>query len=221
MGGPVEGRHAAGMDLFQHAPDCGHAAFDTRRGRHRPVWIKGFGEHIAWAESSAVCYANSVMGARTNREGGPSALAAALTGMTVEYGYHLEENRRPVVTVEVSAEMSDPVHFGALGQVLGVIGSAIAVGSVTGRSLLFFLAGLVLVGLARSAVDLSRFAAAEVHLELAVVHEDAAPHDLAGLADALHAAAAQAEVHGRLAFAHCAGVSADEVRRGRRAGDAP
>ena len=40
-----------------------------------------FGEHIAWAESSAVCYANSVLGARTNREGGPSALAAALTGV--------------------------------------------------------------------------------------------------------------------------------------------
>jgi len=41
-----------------------------------------FREHIAWAESSAVCYANSVIGARTNREGGPSALAAALTGRT-------------------------------------------------------------------------------------------------------------------------------------------
>ena len=38
-----------------------------------------FGEHIAWAESSAVCYANSVLGARTNREGGPSALAAAIS----------------------------------------------------------------------------------------------------------------------------------------------
>jgi predicted aconitase len=34
-----------------------------------------FGEHIAWSESSAVCYANSVLGARSNREGGPSALA--------------------------------------------------------------------------------------------------------------------------------------------------
>ena len=45
-----------------------------------------FGEHIAWAESSAVCYANSVLGARTNREGGPSALAAALTGRTPAYG---------------------------------------------------------------------------------------------------------------------------------------
>ena len=52
----------------------------------------------------------------------------------------------------------------ALGQVLGVIGSAIAMSAVVGRSLPLFLMGLVLVGMARSAVDLGRFAAAEVHL---------------------------------------------------------
>jgi len=79
----------------------------------------GLGDPIAWSESSAVCYANSVLGARTNREGGPSALAAALTGLTVEYGYHLDEARQPVVTVEVTHEMRDQIHFGALGQVLG------------------------------------------------------------------------------------------------------
>lgn len=88
-----------------------------------------YGEHIAWAESSAVCYANSVIGARTNREGGPSALAAALTGYTPEYGMHLEENRVPDVTVEVP---SSPVRrsgvgegglmtmwFGSLGKAIG------------------------------------------------------------------------------------------------------
>ncbi len=52
----------------------------------------------------------------------------------------------------------------ALGQVFGVIGAAIAASAVFGRSLHFFLAGLFLVGMARSAVDLGRFAAAEVHL---------------------------------------------------------
>jgi MFS family permease len=52
----------------------------------------------------------------------------------------------------------------ALGQVIGVIGSAIAMGAVVNRSFLFFLFGLVLIGMARSAVDLSRFAAAEVYL---------------------------------------------------------
>ncbi|MCJ7701014.1 MAG: aconitase X catalytic domain-containing protein [Anaerolineales bacterium] len=78
-----------------------------------------FGEHIAWAESSAVCYANSVLGARTNREGGPSALAASLTGRTPAYGYHLEENRQPVVTIRVEATLADNADFGALGKAIG------------------------------------------------------------------------------------------------------
>jgi predicted aconitase len=77
------------------------------------------GDTIAWAESSAVCYANSVIGARTNREGGPSALAAALTGRTPEYGMHLPENRRPGVTVEVRAQLAGTADFGALGKAIG------------------------------------------------------------------------------------------------------
>jgi predicted aconitase len=84
----------------------------------------GLGEHIAWAESSAVCYANSVLGARTNREGGPSALAAALTGRTPAYGYHLNKARQPGLTVEVSAHLGssgleDAFRFGALGKAIG------------------------------------------------------------------------------------------------------
>ncbi|MBN2549079.1 MAG: aconitase X catalytic domain-containing protein [Anaerolineales bacterium] len=84
-----------------------------------------YGEHIAWAESSAVCYANAVLGARTNREGGPSALAAALTGRTPAYGYHLDEARKPTVTVEVQARLTEvddlnaSMRFGALGKALG------------------------------------------------------------------------------------------------------
>jgi predicted aconitase len=81
--------------------------------------VPHFGEHIAWAESSAVCYANSVLGARTNREGGPSALAAALTGRTPAYGMHLEENRVSQLTVEVHAELYENDDFGALGKVIG------------------------------------------------------------------------------------------------------
>ncbi len=78
-----------------------------------------YGEHIAWAESSAVCYANSVLGARTNREGGPSALAAALTGVTPAYGYHLEQNRVPTLTVTVEARLAENTDFGALGKAIG------------------------------------------------------------------------------------------------------
>jgi predicted aconitase len=78
-----------------------------------------FGQHIAWAESSAVSYANSVLGARTNREGGPSALAAAIAGRTARYGLHLEEHRRAHVRVEVKAQLASEADFGALGYLVG------------------------------------------------------------------------------------------------------
>jgi predicted aconitase len=78
-----------------------------------------FGEHIAWAESSAVCYANAILGARTNREGGPSALASALTGRSPAYGYHLDEHRHPNLHVIVNADLQENPDFGALGKVIG------------------------------------------------------------------------------------------------------
>ena len=78
-----------------------------------------FGEHIAWAESSAVCFSNSVIGARTNREGGPSALASALTGRTAEYGFHLDENRVAQVKYDVQVKLRNTDDFGLLGQVIG------------------------------------------------------------------------------------------------------
>jgi predicted aconitase len=80
-----------------------------------------FGEHIAWSESSAVSFANSVIGARTNREGGPSALAAALCGVTPNYGLHLDENRRPNFLVRVNSELKSNSDFGALGYHVGKI----------------------------------------------------------------------------------------------------
>jgi predicted aconitase len=78
-----------------------------------------FREHIAWSESSAISFSNSVIGARTNREGGPSALAAALCGVTPNYGLHLDENRKPQMLVEVNAKLEDSADFGALGYVVG------------------------------------------------------------------------------------------------------
>lgn len=79
-----------------------------------------FGDHIAWSESSAVCFANSVLGARTNREGGPSALAAAIAGKTPCYGYHLDENRAAQVAVLVDGKNVTSVDgFSALGCAIG------------------------------------------------------------------------------------------------------
>jgi predicted aconitase len=76
-----------------------------------------FGDHLAWSESSAVSYANSVIGARTNREGGPGALAAALVGKTPCYGFHLAKNRKPQLVIAVKARTAewDIADYGALG----------------------------------------------------------------------------------------------------------
>jgi predicted aconitase len=78
-----------------------------------------YGEHIAWAESSAVCFANSVIGAYTNREGGPSALSAAFTGRTAEYGLHLDKNRVAQVRYDIETTLDSTDDFGLLGQVIG------------------------------------------------------------------------------------------------------
>ncbi len=85
--------------------------------------ITEYGDHLAWSESSAVSYANSVIGARTNREGGPSALAAAIIGKTPKYGLHLVENRKPGVHIRVEGEPkgADAAWYGALGYLAGKI----------------------------------------------------------------------------------------------------
>jgi len=81
--------------------------------------VPRLGEHVAWAESSAVSYANAVLGARTNREGGPGALAAAITARTAAYGLHLDENRRATLRVFVRCPVRTLSDFGALGYLVG------------------------------------------------------------------------------------------------------
>jgi len=83
--------------------------------------VPRFGEHIAWGESSAVAYSNSVLGARTNREGGPSALAAAICGKTAAYGFHLSENRKADFIVDVKCDVNGFADLGALGNMIGKI----------------------------------------------------------------------------------------------------
>jgi len=80
--------------------------------------VPRFKDHVAWSESSAVAYLNSVLGARTNREGGPGALAAAICGKTPMYGYHLEKNRLATNVIELEDEISR-IDYGALGYLIG------------------------------------------------------------------------------------------------------
>lgn len=82
-------------------------------------YAPSFGQHLAWAESSAVSYANSVLGARTNREGGPSALAAAIAGRTGRYGLHLDENRLATALIDVRCPIRSEADLGALGCIVG------------------------------------------------------------------------------------------------------
>lgn len=87
--------------------------------------VPRFKDHVSWSESSAVAYVNSVIGARTNREGGPAALAAAIVGKTPLYGFHLDENRKANLVVNVTTELKG-ADFGALGYIIGkVVGGGV------------------------------------------------------------------------------------------------
>lgn len=78
-------------------------------------------EHVSWSESSAVCYVNSVIGARSNREGGPSALLAAIVGRTPYYGNHIPDNRKADVVFDVDYDFTTETQIGALGYYVGQI----------------------------------------------------------------------------------------------------
>ena len=78
-----------------------------------------FREHVAWGDTGTVIMANSVFGARSNFEGGPSALAAAITGRTPEYGFHLDCHRKGTVVVRLESELQDFADWGAVGKIVG------------------------------------------------------------------------------------------------------
>jgi len=86
---------------------------------YQTVYQPHLGEHVAWGDTGTVIYANSVFGARSNFESGPAALAAALTGRTPEYGFHLDEHRRGSFTVELKVRLDDLADWGAVGKLVG------------------------------------------------------------------------------------------------------
>jgi predicted aconitase len=77
------------------------------------------GEHVAYGDTGVVIYSNSVCGARSNFEGGPSALSAGFTGRTPRYGYHLDERRRATLVLNVGFTPRELNDWGALGAVVG------------------------------------------------------------------------------------------------------
>ena len=91
------------------------------------------GEHVAFGDTGVVIYSNSICGARSNFEGGPSALSAGLTGRTPRYGFHLPAQRQATLRVEVDFTPSTLNDWGALGGLIGrVAGNYWAVPVVEG-----------------------------------------------------------------------------------------
>jgi predicted aconitase len=81
--------------------------------------IPQYGEHVAFSESSATPYVNSVIGALTNRESIQTALAAGIIGKTPEYGLHFQENRKGTALVKVECDLKDGFDYSILGQYVG------------------------------------------------------------------------------------------------------
>jgi predicted aconitase len=125
---------------FAHAAELGHTAamLDLERRaiaafvalgvtmtdtciNYQTIQAPTRNEHVAFGDTGVVIYSNSVCGARSNFEGGPSALAAGLTGRTPRYGFHLPENRRATLAVRVEAAPQSLNDWGALGAVIGRI----------------------------------------------------------------------------------------------------
>jgi predicted aconitase len=93
------------------------------------------GEHVAYGDTGVVIYSNSVCGARSNFEGGPSALAAGITGRTPRYGFHLDDQRRATLRLRVDWTPASLNDWGALGAVIGKLaGNYWAVPVVEGLS---------------------------------------------------------------------------------------
>jgi hypothetical protein len=86
---------------------------------YQQVYQPKLGEHVAWGDTGTVIYANSVLGARTNFEAGKASFAAALTGRTPEYGFHLDDARAGSILVKLKAGMKDFADWGALGKIVG------------------------------------------------------------------------------------------------------
>jgi predicted aconitase len=98
----------------------------------RPTWTcapyqlpdrPGFGEHVAWAESNAIVFANSVLGARTNRYGDFIDICAAITGRVPDCGLHTDEGRLATLllrVVDISDELLDhDLLYPVIGHLLG------------------------------------------------------------------------------------------------------
>ncbi|MGL4634494.1 MAG: aconitase X [Beijerinckiaceae bacterium] len=100
---------------------------------YQTIFRPFLGEQIAWAESNAIVFANSVLGARTNRYGDFIDLCCAITGRVPDYGLHRTENRRATIVIEINDTegMASDALAVATGHVLGTLAGT-NVAAITG-----------------------------------------------------------------------------------------
>ena len=85
---------------------------------HRPA----FGSDVAWGESNAVAFCNSLLGARTNRYGDFLDIACAIAGRAPDVGLHRPDNRRARIVVDVAqlgSRLAEEIAWPVLGSLLG------------------------------------------------------------------------------------------------------
>jgi predicted aconitase len=118
------GQTPAMLDLEQRAIDAFEklgVAMTNTCINYQTIQAPTRKEHVAFGDTGVVIYSNSICGARSNFEGGPSALAAGLTGRTPRYAFHLPERRRATIHIRVDFTPSSLNDWGALGGVIGRI----------------------------------------------------------------------------------------------------
>lgn len=128
----VHGQDRSGPAAAAPAPQARELMDLYRQMGARPTWTctpyqvghrPAMGEQVAWGESNAVAFANSVLGARTNRYGDFVDVAAALTGRVPYTGLHRPENRRGQVLVRVTGIggrlLDEDAFYAVLGHVIG------------------------------------------------------------------------------------------------------
>ena len=121
--GATEATHNSVKQVLKISRECGILTNWTcipYLGDNIPV----LGDHCSWSESSAVIYANSILGARTNRDGGEASFFSALLGITPNYGLHLDENRKGTHQIDVQCEINTISDWGTLGYFAGEVAGA-------------------------------------------------------------------------------------------------
>lgn len=89
----------------------------TYQAEERPA----FGPQIAWGESNAVAFANTVLGARTNRYGDFLDIACAISACAPDYGLHRSENRRARLLIDTAGLSNRLKREDAFYPVLGAL----------------------------------------------------------------------------------------------------